>query len=544
MSRELVIDALRDTVVGQKEACRSLEAAYRLAYARAMARADGVRSRDLPRAVPLFIIGPSGSGKTLSLRALADASGIDTVFIDCASLTGAGWTGGDLASRLCPIAERQKNSSEICMVVFDECDKLVKGDDSPSSFSAMSELLTLFDGGRKVIDVNSGAHSLQAEIDLDLLIIAFSGAFTGIEKIVDARCGKNSVGFTDRPAARQPTERLENKIETIDIMKWGFPGELCGRLGSPIVFSRLSKDELVEIVVEQLAPRYSRLMPAGCTFLVSEEASRQLAEQADVNHVGARSLNSEIASYAAAALEAFDSDPKLATIKLTSKQSRLQLKKLEGTRSTRGGAGDSFHMLRKNFLDAAKPSAAKPMVADIFNRAVSRSTFLSVSSADRVDMLCAVFFGRKSSPCSPEWMLLKCCALYVPAYYADGSGAPFATIGSVLSMTALAKRANAEQSKSALDLMMTGSATEDGIEGLSEYIKRTARNKPAQPEAISALSIYRTFKMLTVAEQENAFCKIVDRACEVASNADSLAEFSSRLQDIANGNGPKESGCR
>lgn len=544
MNREAIIDALRNTVVGQEEACHSLEAAYRLAYARAMARADGVRSRDLPRAVPLFIIGPSGSGKTLSLRALADASDINTVFIDCASLTGAGWTGGDLASCLRPIAELQKNSNEICMVVFDECDKLVKGDDSPSSFSAMSELLTLFDGGRKVIDVNSGTRSLQAGIDLDLLIIAFSGAFTGIEKIVDARCGKNCVGFTDRLAAKQPTKRLKNKIEPIDLMKWGFPSELCGRLGSPIVFSRLSKDELVEIVVKQLTPRYSRLMPAGCTFLVSEEASRLLVEQADVDHVGARGLNSAIASYAAAALAAFDSDPGLAAIELTSKQGELSLKRHTGTRDAESSTNKSFHTLRRNFLDAAKPTASKPMVADIFDRAVSRSTFLSVSSADRVDMLCAVFFGRRSSPCSPEWMLLKCCALYVPAYYADGSGASFATIGSVLSMTALAKRASAEQSKSALDLMMTGSAAEDGIEGLSEYIKRTARNKPAQAEAISALSVYRTFKMLAVAGQENAFYEIVDRACEIASNANELEKFSSHLQNIANGDGPKESGCR
>ena len=223
-AREAAAEVMR-SVVGQDEAVGAICEGVAMMAARARAVAAGVDRDDLPRCSSILVVGPSGSGKTYAVRQVAKAFGLPSLVVDASAITGEGWRGDSVSTRVRD-ASRLAGESEagMCLVVWDEIDKMaLKGHDDERSFDPQPNLLKVLDGGEVAFYDRDGGTS--GRYDADRLIHVLSGAFTGIEDVAPSM--RRIPGF----AAGGAQEARVEGLSTEDFEAWGMSRELLGRVG-------------------------------------------------------------------------------------------------------------------------------------------------------------------------------------------------------------------------------------------------------------------------------------------------------------------------
>ncbi len=263
----------------------------------------------------VLIVGPTGVGKTYLVKHIADLIGVPFVKADATKFSETGYVGGDVDDLVRDLVAKANGDVQLAehgIIYLDEIDKLSSGGEGRigrdvSGRGVQTALLKLMEETevalyapndmrsqmQMMFDTRKGRTGREVINTRNILFIV-SGAFSGLERIIEKRQVKASIGFGAQINEKPKAEDLLREARTKDFIDYGFEAEFIGRLPVRVFCDPLSADDLFQIMKNSegsLIRQYEREFHAyGVRTVFEDDALRAVAERAADEKTGARGL--------------------------------------------------------------------------------------------------------------------------------------------------------------------------------------------------------------------------------------------------------------
>ena len=306
-----MMEILNDYVIGQERAKKILSVAVYNHYKRIYSKKGNSKDVDIQKS-NILLLGPTGSGKTLLAQTLAKTLNVPFAMADATSLTEAGYVGEDVENillKLIQAADFDIEKAERGIIYIDEIDKIARKSENPSITRDVSgegvqqALLKILEGTTASVPPQGGRkhpHQEFLQINTSNILFICGGAFDGIDKIIEKRTEKSSIGFGASVNSKHNKDvgKLLQDIMPGDLLKFGLIPEFAGRLPVVVTLDSLDKDALIKILQEPknaLIKQYQHFLAMDNVELEFEDGALvAIAEEALKRNAGARGLRAII----------------------------------------------------------------------------------------------------------------------------------------------------------------------------------------------------------------------------------------------------------
>ena len=304
---------LDEYVIGQENAKKTLSVAVYNHYKRINNEEKNKNDDDVEiKKSNILLLGPTGCGKTLLAQTLAKILNVPFAIADATTLTEAGYVGEDVENillKLIQAADYDIEKAERGIIYIDEIDKISRKSENPSITRDVSgegvqqALLKIVEGTIASVPPQGGRkhpHQELIQINTENILFICGGAFEGLEKIIDQRTGKKTIGYgvEQKEMAKKSKTEIFKELLPQDLLKFGLIPEFVGRLPIVTTLEELDKNALINILTKPknaLVKQYKKLLAMDDVELeFNDDAIEAIVDKAIERKTGARGLRSII----------------------------------------------------------------------------------------------------------------------------------------------------------------------------------------------------------------------------------------------------------